>query len=363
MPLPPRTPSPDAPGQLPGRCCGRDAARSTIRTGGPLARPACRGRQSFRSRLPSPRVAVASPRGCTRGRRPGPPERIVPGTGVSSTAGAVPTGVALTRRSQLPPGGGSERAALAVGAAASRARSRSRAYTVTSAPTLDSPSQTARAAPPAPTTAARAPFSSSRPHSGSRKPATSLFMPTQPVAHRRSVFTAPTRSATESRSFARLIRASLNGAVTLRPRAPNASAKAKQSSASAASSGRYTASRFTAWKAALCMHDDNECMIGLPTTPYSSLARRQSSKPELRDQALRIDLARSGPSRITPARPETDRPELGMPRQRSPCRSRTARSSACRTCWPSCANGSRSLRRDVRTAIFTTAAPVDRIAR
>jgi hypothetical protein len=59
----------------------------------------------------------------------------------------------------------------------------------------------------------------------------------------------------------------LNGIVTLAPRRPIARPKVTTSSASAAGSGRYTASIWLAAKDALCIAGETECVIGDPTRP------------------------------------------------------------------------------------------------
>ena len=73
--------------------------------------------------------------------------------------------------------------------------------------------------------------SSVSPASGARKPSTSVLVPSHPPSRRRSVLSA--------RAPARAVRAasSLNGAVTLAPAMPSASASARKSSKSDASHG------------------------------------------------------------------------------------------------------------------------------
>ena len=83
---------------------------------------------------------------------------------------------------------------------------------------------------------------------------------------------APTRRATASASSTRSNSGTLYGIVTLAPFTPNARAKVTKSSASAAGSGRYTASRCVARNAALCMAGDTEWEIGEPMRPNSWVA-------------------------------------------------------------------------------------------
>ena len=93
------------------------------------------------------------------------------------------------------------------------------------------------------------------------------------------VFTAPTSAAIGEISSRCDTIGTLNGAVTLAPRSPIASAKRRKSAASAASSGTYAAFRPTAANPALCIAGDSECSTGRPTTPYSAASERMRRKP------------------------------------------------------------------------------------
>src|SRR5437899_7543473 len=89
----------------------------------------------------------------------------------------MPTGVQFTSRSQLSGSGGSEADAHDAVAAISWARSGFLAYTVTCAWLELSAEATARADPPAPSTATRVPRSGTRSLSGVRNPDASVLPP------------------------------------------------------------------------------------------------------------------------------------------------------------------------------------------
>ena len=176
------------------------------------------------------------------------------GRGVSARAFGPPSGVQLTSRSQEPAAGGHDPTSAWPDAATSRACSRRRACTVTRAPRATSATATARAAPPAPITAARTPRSGRGyiASSGSRNPCTSVLVASQGGRESlrepkylaspgcdfhsrndsrplRNVFTAPTARARSSAYCAASSASTLNGIVTLAPLKSSASANVRKS--------------------------------------------------------------------------------------------------------------------------------------
>src|SRR5262249_9677836 len=156
------------------------------------------------------------------------------GSGVSSTCGYMPTGVQLTRMSQLSGSGGQGPTFTEASLATSSALARLRACNVTEHSPEPSATMTARAAPPAPSTATRSPFSATRCCNGSRKPLASVFPPIQRLPSTRIVLMAPIRLATAYTSSIASNSATLNGIVTLAPLMPLARAKSRKPSAATA---------------------------------------------------------------------------------------------------------------------------------
>ena len=201
---------------------GRAAAgRSRSRTAARPARRASPGRRSPGTRRAPPRASAPSGRGRRRGRRRAG-RRRGRRTACRRDARALPTGVALTSRSQDPGGGGQARdRPRRSRARRSRAASGRRAEIATCAPSRRSASPTPRAAPPAPRITARTPARSGiRCRSGSRKPSASVFMPIHRPSRIAIVFTAPAAAAVGATSSSSGITSRLNGIVTLAPRRP-----------------------------------------------------------------------------------------------------------------------------------------------
>ncbi len=220
------------------------------------------------SRSP-PRALLSAdgfPSGCKPGRRRRG-RRTRPRTASRRRSETCPTGVVFTSRSQLFGATGNAAAVPPASCATSLALPRFLPYTVTTLPADASATATARAAPPAPRIAARAPRRSRRPFSGARNPLTSVLRASQRSASRRYVLTAPTFLLSSSVSSARSNRSTLYGIVMLTPCTPSAVAKIVKSSALDATIGTYTASAPAARNAALCIAGDTECVSGDPTTP------------------------------------------------------------------------------------------------
>ena len=174
------------------------AGRSRAGTDAAPARRASRGRRASRSRRPPPRAGAGFRGGLyTRSYTSRPSNRAC-GQGVSSTCGAVPTGVALTSKSQLPDRGGQSDASTPSESAMSSACSRRRACTVTRAPSRPSARAAARAAPPPPSTAAR--DAAERQLRSQRRQQTVhvRVRPRHSCPSRTSVFSAPTARASSS---------------------------------------------------------------------------------------------------------------------------------------------------------------------
>ena len=197
------------------------------------------GRRASRTRRRAPRAAGASRAGCRPGRRRAARRTAASGHGVSSTCGSMPAGVALTSRSQLPAAAGMAGVPTRSSLATAARGSRRRAWTTTRRRHRASASAAAaRRAAGAQDRGARARRVRGAPASGARNPATSVLRARPAAAaSRTSVLTAPTRARQVVAPPRAGGRSTLNGSVTLAPRTSIASANARKSSASAASSG------------------------------------------------------------------------------------------------------------------------------
>src|SRR5688572_14284892 len=111
---------------------------------------------------------------------------------VSATLGYIPTGVVFTSRSQLFGHTGNAALAPPPTCATASAFDRLRPYTVTLLPADSNATATARAAPPVPRIAARAPRRLILPLNGARNPLTSVLRASHRAPLLRYVLIAPT---------------------------------------------------------------------------------------------------------------------------------------------------------------------------
>jgi hypothetical protein len=248
----------------------------------------------------------------------------------------MPTGVVFTTRSaaaraSLRPGPSLQgRASGAVASPANsatnarRASGRRPATCTPASPRSIRPATTARALPPQPSTTARR-LAPARPCSrrGARNPSPSVLVPHQPPSARRTrVFTAPSRRASGLSSVQREATACLWGRVMLRPRQSSASRARTTPASSGAGAGRarYTQSRPSSSRAALCMAGESECRTGSPSTPTRAVVPEIAGRP---DGATDMVTGGNGP----PDR----RPRLASGGSAGPQRFGNHPSPACRT--------------------------------